>query len=95
LVYESIVIGYIIANMDRKDTSLEAIKVLIDRYRMMPTTVKGEMIFDARRTGKMLSMAGIKLLYPNVSETEVWHLWAKRHLGEQLYNKVYGSLSDE
>jgi len=95
LIYESSVTRYIIANMHEKDTSSEARKVLIDRYRMMSTTVKVERIFDACRTGKMLAMAGIKQLYPNVSETKAWQIWAKRHLGEKLYNKVYGSLNDE
>ena len=81
--------------MYEKDTSPEARKVLIDRYRMMPTTVKVGLIFDACQTGKMLAMAGIKRLHPNVSETEAWHLWAKGHLGEKLFKDVYGSSSDE
>ena len=81
--------------MYEKDTSPEARKVLIDRYRMMPTTVKGELIFDACRTGKMLAMAGIKRLHPNISETEVRQLWAKGHLGEKLFKDVYGALGDE
>ena len=95
MIYESSVTRYIIADMYEKDTSPEARKVLIDRYRMMSTTVKVKLIFDAYQAGKMLAMAGIKQLYPNVSETKAWQIWAKRHLGEQLYNKVYGSLSNE
>lgn len=95
MIYESSVTRYIIADMYEKDTSSEARKVLIDRYRMMPTTVKVGLIFDACRTGKMLAMAGIKWLYPNVSETKAWHLWAKGHLGEKLFKDVYGLSSDE
>jgi len=95
LIYESSVTRYIIADMYEKDTSPEARKVLIDRYRMMSTTVKVKLIFDAYQAGKMLTMAGIKRLHPNVSETEAWHLWAKGHLGEKLFKDVYGSSSDE
>jgi hypothetical protein len=52
---------------------------------------KIELVFDAYRTGQLLSMAGIRNQYPSASEDEVWHIWAKRHLGEELYNKVYCS----
>jgi hypothetical protein len=36
-------------------------------------------------------MAGIRTQYPSASENEVWNIWAKRHLGEELYNEVYSS----
>jgi hypothetical protein len=77
--------------MNINDTTSEARRVIYDLYRRMSPTKKVEMIFDAYRTGQLLSMAGIRTQYPNANEKEVWHIWAKRHLGEELYNKVYGS----
>jgi hypothetical protein len=35
-------------------------------------------------------MAGIRMRYPSASEKEVKQIWAKEHLGEELYYKVYG-----
>jgi hypothetical protein len=72
------------------DTTSEARDVQYDLYRRMSPARKIELVFDAYRTGQLLSMAGIKMQYPSAGEDEVWHIWAKRHLGEELYNKVYG-----
>jgi hypothetical protein len=73
------------------DTTSEARSVMFDLYRRMSPAKKIELVFGAYRTGQLLSMAGIRMQYPSAGEDEVWHIWAKRHLGEQLYNKVYGS----
>jgi hypothetical protein len=27
---------------------------------------------------------------PDASEEQIWHIWARRHLGDELYEKVYG-----
>jgi hypothetical protein len=77
--------------MGISDTTSEARDVQYDLYRRMSPARKIELVFDAYRTGQLLSMAGIRMQYPNATEEEVWHIWAKRHLGEDLYNKVYGS----
>jgi hypothetical protein len=77
--------------MGISDTTSEARDVQYDLYRRMSPARKIELVFDACRTGQILSMAGIRMQYPNATEEEVWHIWAKRHLGEDLYNKVYGS----
>ena len=71
------------------DTSQNANEVLIGIYRKMSAEAKLLQIFDAYQTGKMLAFAGLKERYPRYSEKEIWKLWAKQHLGEQLYNKVY------
>jgi len=76
--------------MSTSDTSGEARRVMYDLYRRMGPLTKVELFFDACRTGQLLSMAGIRMQYPSASEDEVWYIWAKRHLGEELYNKVYG-----
>jgi hypothetical protein len=72
------------------DTSPEAKKVMNDLYRKMSPARKIELVFDAYNTGRTLSMAGIRMQYPSAGKEEVWHIWAKRHLGENLYNTIYG-----
>ena len=68
---------------------------MCDLYRRMSPAKKIELVFDAYRTGQLLSMMGIRMQYPSASEDEVWHIWAKRHLGEELYSKVYGASKNE
>lgn len=72
------------------DTPKSVLEIQYDLYRRMSPAKKIELIFDAYRTGQLLSMAGIRMQYPDAGEKQVWHIWAKRHLGEELYNKVYG-----
>ncbi|MBA7603647.1 hypothetical protein ES703_10761 [subsurface metagenome] len=72
------------------DTTPEARKVLCELYRKMPVTAKVCHIFEAYRTGQLLSMAGIRLAKPNASEQQIWRIWAKRHLGDELFQQVYG-----
>ena len=81
--------------MNQRDTSADAQRVLIEIYRNMPITDKVTRIFDACRMGKMLKMAGLRQLHPDASEDQIWQLWAKQHLGEKLYNEVYGALTDQ
>ena len=75
--------------MMKKDTSDEAEKVLCRLYRNMTTAQKAHRVFSAYRMGKMLSMAGLRMNHPEASEEHIWHLWARRHLGDELYEKVY------
>ena len=76
--------------MSKDDTSPDARQVQRALYQQMSPARKIELIFDAYRTGQLLSMAGIRMQFPQAAEGEIWHIWAKRHLGEELYNKVYG-----
>ena len=87
--------NYIMRNMNKKDTSPEARQVLIEMYRKMPPVVKFIRIFEAYQTGRMLAMAGLRDRYPEASEKKIWYLWAKQHLGEKLFNDVYGEVPDE
>lgn len=73
------------------DTPKEVLEFQYDLYRKMSPAKKIELAFDAYHTGQQLAMAGIKMQYPSADENQVWHIWAKRHLGEDLYNKAYGS----
>jgi len=81
--------------MNQTDTSPEARQVLLDIYRKMSPAVKVRRIFDTYQTGKMLAMAGLRQLHPNATEKQIWLLWAKRHLGEKLFNEVYGTVPDD
>ena len=81
--------------MNEKDTSPDARQVLVDIYRQMPIPVKTMRIFEAYHTGKMLAMAGLRESHPQASEKQIWYLWAKQHLGEKLFNDVYGEVPDE
>jgi hypothetical protein len=81
--------------MDKTDTSSTAEQVVLDIYRRMPVTAKGQRICEAYRLGQMLAMAGLKQLYPHATEQQLCYLWAKQHLGEKLFKEVYGELPDE
>ncbi|MHC4620420.1 MAG: hypothetical protein ACYTEQ_21950 [Planctomycetota bacterium] len=81
--------------MDISDTSPQAQKVQHEIYRRMPPVRKVQLIFDACRTGKLLAMAGLRQRHPSASDEEVWHMWARQHLGDELYNEVYGTATDE
>jgi hypothetical protein len=75
--------------MAPSDTSAEANEILCRLYRNMTMAQKAHRIFSAYRMGKMLSMAGIRMNHPDATEEQIWHLWARRHLGDELYEKVY------
>jgi len=81
--------------MFSNDTSPEAEKILTELYRDMPVTKKVRLIFNACNTARQLAMAGIKLSNPGATEKQIRQLWAKQHLGEKLYNEVYGSENNE
>jgi hypothetical protein len=72
------------------DTSEEARQVVDSIYRTMTPGEKFIRVFDAYNTGKLLAMAGIRMRNPDATEEQVWWLWAKQHLGEKLFNEVYG-----
>jgi hypothetical protein len=72
------------------DTPKDILEIQYDLYRKMSPAKKIGLIFGAIAAGRMLSMAGIRMQYRDADEKQIWHIWAKRHLGEELYNKVYG-----
>lgn len=75
--------------MTANDTSAEAEEIQCRMYRNMTIAQKAQRVFSAYRMGKMLSMAGIRMDNPDASEEQIWHIWARRHLGDELYEKVY------
>jgi len=75
--------------MAASDTSTEAEEILYRLYRNMTITQKARRVFSAYRLGKMLSMAGLRVDHPEATEEQIWQLWARRHLGDDLYERVY------
>ena len=76
--------------MISRDTSRDADELVAQLYRQMSPVKKWRLIGDAMRMGQQLAMAGIRQLHPQANEDEIWHLWARQHLGEKLYQAVYG-----
>ena len=77
------------------DTSAEARRVQHELYRKMTPEQKLELVFTTRRLGRELALAGARLQNPHASEEELWHLWARRHLGPDQYDLAYGEMSCE
>jgi hypothetical protein len=80
--------------MHIKDTSKQANQLLVEIYRKMSSSSKGELIFDAYKTGRELAMAGLRQRYPDVGKKQLWLLWARGHLGDELFERVYGATPD-
>ena len=81
--------------MGGTDTTPEARRVQYDLYRQMSAAQKMRLVFDAYRMGKLLAMAGLRQRHPSASDEEIWHMWARQYLGDELYNKAYGTATDE
>ena len=81
--------------MNISDTSPEARRVVCEIYRKMTPARKFELIAQAYEFGKSLAMAGIRLRYPGATDAEVREMWARQHLGDELYEKAYGGKEDE
>jgi hypothetical protein len=71
--------------MVANDTSKEAEEVLCRLYRNMTIPQKARRIFAAYRMGKVLSIAGIRMNHPDASDEQLWHLWVRGKLGDELY----------
>ena len=75
------------------DTPKSVLEIQYELYRKMSPAKKFRIVCDAYHFGQSLAMAGIKMRYPAADKKEIWRIWAKQHLGEELYNKVYGDKS--
>ena len=80
--------------MKQKDTTDNAREVLFQSYRKMSVRVKTMRIFDTYQTGRILAMAGLRESHPDATEEQIWYLWAKRHLGDELFQEAYGALAN-
>jgi hypothetical protein len=75
----------------KSDTTPEARQVQEELWRRMPLGRRLELVFDMYDTGQQLALAGLRLQHPEATEEELWRLWARRHLGEELFERVYGA----
>ena len=76
--------------MELTDTQKKLLKFKCELYSKFSPEQKLRILCNAYCLGQSLAIAGIRFRYPNASEKEVKQIWAKEHLGEELYNKVYG-----
>jgi hypothetical protein len=74
-----------------QDASEEVRRFRDQLNRRMTVQQKIGMIFSIYETVKQMTMAGLRFRNPGASERQIWHLWARQHLGSDLYEKVYGS----
>jgi len=72
------------------DTSPDVLRVQCEIYRQMSAGRKLELVFDTYRTGRVLAMAGIRMRNPEATTGDLWQIWARGHLGEELFESVYG-----
>ncbi len=77
-------------NHTKSDTSPEARRVLYDLCRKMPLGRRLELVFDMCDTGRALVIAGLRMRHPDATDEELQRLWAKQHLGPELFEQVYG-----
>ena len=75
----------------KSDTSPEARRVQYDLYRRMPLGRRLELAFDMYDTGRLLAIAGLRMRHPDANEEELQRLWARQHLGPELFERVYGA----
>ncbi len=78
-----------------EDTTPQAWQAQYEIYRKMPAARKLELVFETYHTGRRLAMTGIKMRNPHANEEEIWHLWARQHLGAKSYDVAYGVMSYE
>jgi hypothetical protein len=77
-----------------QDTSLEAEEVMLDIYRRMSPRRKLELVDDAIKTGRALSMTGLRSRHPKESRERLRRRLLGLVLGEALAMQVYGPLED-
>jgi hypothetical protein len=76
------------------DTSADAERVLLAIYRRMPAWRKVELIEDANRTARQLSMVGLRSRHQGESLTRLRRRLLGLVLGEETARKLYGPLDD-
>ena len=75
----------------KNDTPKEVSDIQYELYRSMSPAKKITLLFDAYHTGRILAMAGIRMLRPSATEAEIRQIWTRQHLGGKLFSEVYGN----
>ena len=76
---------------ERNDTSPQALRAQYEIYRRMSPGRKLELVFQTCRTGRELALAGLKMRHPDATDEQLWRLWARQHLGSELFEAAYGA----
>jgi len=74
---------------DDDDTLLDGLRIEPEICRRIPFARRWQVIADLYEMGRELVMARLRIRHPEASEEEIWHLWARQHLGDELYEEVY------
>ena len=83
------------SNRRTDDTTPEVRNVQCELYRRMSEAEKLKLVFETYRAGKRLAMTGLRMRHPDAGEEEIARLWARQHLGAELFDEAYGALSCE
>ena len=79
----------------RSDTGPAARSVQCELYRGMSEAEKLRLVFETYHAGQRLALTGLRMRHPEAGEEEVRRLWARQHLGADLFDAAYGALSCE
>lgn len=71
------------------DTSLDAERVQIERWRAMTDVQKLGLVSEMSKAVFLLAKTGIRQRFPSASEREVFLRFAMLHLGADLARRVY------
>ena len=75
----------------KSDTPPEVQRIHYEICRRVPVGRKIELTFSMCDSGRLLAIAGLRMRHPEASEQELQRLWARQHLGPELFERVYGS----
>jgi hypothetical protein len=78
-----------------RDTSVQAERWLIDRYRAMPTVRKVQLLQDLSRTSEALALAGFRHRHPHADAYELRMRVAAARLGASTVKAVFGWSADD
>ncbi len=71
------------------DTNLKIEQLMVEQYRNKTVLEKLEMIVELNITGQQLALIGLKLRYPDASETEMKLRLAALRLDKEIMEKVF------
>jgi len=77
------------------DTSIVAEQVQFECYRALTPAEKLDVILDLCRTGRELSLAGLRLRHPQATPEELELREAALRLGPELARAIHGTRYDE
>ena len=76
---------------DRQDTATDTAGVQYGIYRGMSPAEKLGLVFSTYEASRELAMAGLRTRHPQADADELWRLWARQHLGAELFEAAYGA----